>query len=54
MSVAGRARDGTQRARISGWKNNAIACCTVVTVLPTVSADPCKAPESSPSQNRAA
>ena len=54
MSVAGRPRDGTQRARISGWKNSDIACWTVVTVLPTVSAEPCSAPDSRPSQNLAA
>jgi len=43
MSVAGRPGPGTQRARTAGWKNRLIACCTVVTVLPTVSADPCSA-----------
>ncbi len=35
----GPAAPGTHRARMSGWKNRPIACCTVVTVLPTVSAD---------------
>ena len=53
-SVAGRPGPGTQRVRMSGWKNSAMACCTVVTVLPTVSGEPCSAPASSPSQNRAA
>ena len=43
-----------QRARIEGWKNSDSACCTVVTVLLTVSGEPCSAPVSSPSQNGAA
>ena len=42
-SPAGRARGRSGRGS-SGWKNSAIACCTVVTVLPTVSAEPCSAP----------
>ena len=53
-SVAARPGPGRQRVRMSGWKNSSMACCTVVTVLPTVSGEPCSAPASSPSQNRAA
>ena len=53
-SVAGRPGPGTQRRRISSWKNSAIACWTVVTVLPAVRSSPCSAPCSSPCQNGAA
>ena len=45
---------GTQRARMSAWKNRAMACWTVVMVLPAVRSSPCRAPCSSPCQNRAA
>ncbi|GAA1380223.1 hypothetical protein GCM10009638_24430 [Luteococcus sanguinis] len=54
MSVAGEPADGTQRRRISVWKNNDIACCTVVIVLPAVRSSPRSAPVNSPCQNGAA
>ncbi len=52
--MAGRVAEGTQRSRIERWKNNAIACWTVVIVLPAVLSSPYRAPRSSPSHSGSA
>lgn len=54
MSVAGRPGPGTQRRWMSSWKNNDMACWTVVIVFPAVRSSPCSAPRSRPSQEDAA
>ena len=53
-SVAGRAADGTHRSRIERWKNKAIACWTVVIVLPAVRSSPNSAPRNRPSHSGSA
>ena len=44
MFVAGRRIDGTQRRRMTSWKNSDMACWTVVIVFALVRSSPPSAP----------